>query len=177
MTLASRVFDGFTEVGKDIKSLTVGKASTQSVAQASPAGQVAYFAFSSAPSGWLKANGAAVSRATYSALFAAIGTTYGGGDGSTTFNLPDLRGEFIRGWCDGRPVDVGRAFGSAQTDIVKLRDVWTNYFVGPNPTSGSNYPIILGQAATANVGYQNLPNDQNAETRPRNIAMLACIKT
>lgn len=84
-----------------------------------PAGKVDYFAMSSPPTGYLKANGAAVSRTTYAALFAAIGTTFGAGDGSTTFNLPDLRGEFVRGWDDARGVDSGRAFGSAQGDQNK----------------------------------------------------------
>ena len=84
-----------------------------------PSGAVLYFAGQTAPSGWLKANGAAVSRTAYAALFAAIGTTYGAGDGSTTFNLPDLRGEFMRGWDDGRGIDRGRAFGSAQGDAIR----------------------------------------------------------
>jgi microcystin-dependent protein len=78
-------------------------------------GEVAFFAMATPPSGWLKANGAAVSRVTYASLFAAIGTTYGSGDGINTFNLPDLRGEFLRGWDDGRGVDTSRTFGSAQS--------------------------------------------------------------
>lgn len=57
-----------------------------------PAGAVQFFATPAAPMGWLVCNGSAVSRATYSALFAAIGTTYGSGDGATTFNLPNLEG-------------------------------------------------------------------------------------
>lgn len=57
-------------------------------------GAVQMFAGSSAPSGWLMCNGQAVSRTTYAKLFSAIGTTYGTGDGSTTFNLPDLRDRF-----------------------------------------------------------------------------------
>lgn len=56
------------------------------------AGEVRFVAFSSVPSGWLECDGSAVSRTTYAALFAAISTTFGAGDGSTTFNLPDLRG-------------------------------------------------------------------------------------
>lgn len=84
-----------------------------------PAGAVMAFARSTAPAGWLKANGTAVSRTTYAALFAAIGTTFGAGDGSTTFNLPDLRGEFLRGWDDARGIDSGRAFGTLQTDDLK----------------------------------------------------------
>lgn len=79
------------------------------------AGAVQFFAMSTAPTGWMKANGAAVSRATYARLFGRVGTTFGAGDGSTTFNLPDLRGEFIRGWDDGRTVDSGRTFASVQT--------------------------------------------------------------
>lgn len=86
---------------------------------APPAGAVMPFAQSSAPTGWLKCNGAAVSRTTYATLFAAIGTTYGAGDGSTTFNLPDLRGEFVRGLDDGRGIDAARALGSAQADANK----------------------------------------------------------
>ena len=59
-----------------------------------PAGCVFYIAASAAPTGFLKCNGANVSRSTYSNLFAALGTTYGNGDGSSTFGLPDLRGSF-----------------------------------------------------------------------------------
>jgi len=59
---------------------------------ASPVGSVQMFAGSSAPSGWISCDGTAISRTTYAALFAIIGTTYGVGDGSTTFNLPDMQG-------------------------------------------------------------------------------------
>lgn len=62
-----------------------------------PAGAVFAFAANAAPAGCLLCNGAAVSRTTYAALFAAIGTTYGAGDGSTTFNLPNLTDKFIQG--------------------------------------------------------------------------------
>lgn len=62
-----------------------------------PAGSVLAYAGSAAPTGWLLAYGQAVSRATYAALFAVLGTTYGAGDGSTTFNLPDLRGRAVAG--------------------------------------------------------------------------------
>jgi len=62
-----------------------------------PTGTVLPFAGSTAPEGWLICQATAVSRTTYAALFAVIGTTYGTGDGSTTFNLPDMRGVFPRG--------------------------------------------------------------------------------
>lgn len=82
--------------------------------QNAPAGQIGHTARSTAPVGWLKANGAAVSRIAFARLFAAIGTIYGAGDGFNTFNLPDLRGRFVRSWDDGRGLDPGRALGSAQ---------------------------------------------------------------
>ena len=63
-------------------------------------GMVMPFAGTSAPTGWLLAYGQAVSRSTYSSLFTAIGTTYGSGDGSSTFNLPDLRGRVVAGQDD-----------------------------------------------------------------------------
>lgn len=87
--------------------------------QLAPAGLLGHFARNTPPTGWLKANGAAVSRVAYAELFAAIGTTYGAGDGFNTFSLPDLRGEFLRGWDDGRGVDGGREFGSAQTGSIQ----------------------------------------------------------
>lgn len=62
-----------------------------------PTGAVIPYAGSSAPTDWLLCDGAAVSRSTYAALFAVIGTTYGAGDGSTTFNVPDLRGRLPLG--------------------------------------------------------------------------------
>lgn len=62
-----------------------------------PAGLISPMGMSSAPAGWLLCNGSAVSRTTYATLFAAIGTTWGTGDGSSTFNIPDLRGAYLRG--------------------------------------------------------------------------------
>ena len=60
-------------------------------------GIIQMYAGSSAPSGWLICNGQAVSRTTYAALFAVIGTTYGAGNGSTTFNIPNLVNKTVRG--------------------------------------------------------------------------------
>ena len=89
-------------------------------------GQVGFFAMTTPPAGWLKADGAAVSRTTYAALFAAIGTTYGIGNGTSTFNLPDLRGEFLRCVDDGKGVDAGRVLGSSQAAYMPPipRDGW-----------------------------------------------------
>jgi phage-related tail fiber protein len=105
-----------------------------------PAGMVSYFARNTAPTGWMKANGAAISRTTYATLFAAIGTTFGAGDGATTFNVPDLRGEFIRGWDNGRGVDSGRTFGSEQSDQNKAHehDANTSNAGGHTHTASTN---------------------------------------
>jgi len=65
-----------------------------------PSGSIISYGGSSAPSGWLLCYGQAISRTTYADLFTAIGTTYGSGDGSTTFNLPDLRGRVVAGQDD-----------------------------------------------------------------------------
>jgi len=123
-----------------------------------------------APAGYLKADGTAVSRATYAALFAAIGTTFGVGDGATTFNLPDLRGEFVRGWDDARGVDVDRVFGSAQADELKAHTHTQIYYRGGQTDSagGSTDADTLRTTDTGSTGGD--------ETRPRNIALLACIK-
>lgn len=137
-----------------------------------PAGTVIYTATSTAPTGYLKADGLAVPRSTYATLFAAIGTTFGVGDGSTTFNLPDLRGEFIRGWSDGHTVDSGRTLGSNQADSLKSH--FHNYL--SNGAAGNS---VTGGPTAINDGQQNTDTDPfgGDETRPRNVSLLACIKT
>ena len=87
--------------------------------QGVPTGSVFCMAVASVPSGYKECNGDPVSRTTFSALFAVIGTQYGTGDGSSTFNLPDLRGEFVRGFDNGKGTDSGRSIGSSQGDDNK----------------------------------------------------------
>lgn len=83
-----------------------------------PPGTVEMFAgpIANIPDGWLYCNGSAQSRTTYAALFAAIGTTHGAGNGSTTFNIPNMEGVFARGFDNGRGYDSGRVLGSYQAD-------------------------------------------------------------
>lgn len=146
------------------------------------AGTTAFFAMNTAPTGWIKANGAAVSRTTYADLFAAIGTTYGVGNGSTTFALPDLRGEFPRGFDDGRGVDSGRALGSTQDGKIKDHRHVAAYAGGyVNAGDTVNARIITSIQTTTNeatIGSTGLVLNSEAttETRPRNVALLACIK-
>ncbi len=136
------------------------------------AGTVAHFAASTAPAGWLKANGATVSRTAYAALFAAIGTTYGVGDGATTFGVPDLRGEFLRGLDDGRGVDSARAIGSAQAGQMP-----SHTHSAPNGANSSG-SVDGGAAMGGSTGVTGAAGgtENASENRPRNVAMLACIK-
>ena len=148
-------------------------------------GQVCFFGMTTAPSGFLKCNGAAVSRTTYADLFTAIGTTYGAGDGSTTFALPDMRGEFPRGWDDGRGVDTGRAIGTAQTDQFQAHRHNTKIQrlavqVGTGNTAQTSTDFFSGTVYTVANDYladgANGTPRLGAETRSRNVALLTCIK-
>lgn len=151
-------------------AVTLGKVAVEVLDRLVPAGGVIYFAMNTPPAGWLKANGAAVSRTTYAALFAAIGTTFGVGNGSTTFNLPDLRGEFIRGWDDSRGIDSGRVFGSAQAQAIQ-----SHTHTAPTYSS-DGVSTLIRSGSSPQAGTFTTDATGGAETRPRNIALLACIK-
>lgn len=143
-----------------------------------PASAVVYFPRTTAPSGWLKANGAAVSRTAYADLFSAIGTTFGAGDGVNTFNLPDLRGEFVRGFDDGRGVDAGRAMGSFQNFAVQKH---THPYSRPLRTTDNDRGSVSSLYSIDNVENVQTGDPVSTggvadETRPRNVALLACIK-
>lgn len=153
-----------------------------------PAGSVFAFAMPAAPAGYLECNGAAVSRALYPSLYVAIGDTFGAGDGATTFNLPDLRGEFVRGYDNGRGIDAGRAFGSDQeADFAEHTHLLAANVIAAQAPTGANH-----LARQSNVGGDTEYNLQGTgtapsvlksgtaggtETRPRNIALLYAIKT
>lgn len=153
--------------------------------ETTPPGAIMAFARSTPPSSyWLVCDGRAVSRSTYSNLFSAIGTTFGAGNGSTTFNLPDLRGVFVRGWDTGRGFDNGRAFGSFQGDAIRnitgsfgADDRMTYegmggafYHTGWHNTGsqGSDGGVIIHFDASRVVPVAS-------DNRPRNIALLHCI--
>lgn len=147
-----------------------------------PSGAVSYFARNTAPTGWLKANGAAVSRTTYSALFSAIGTTFGSGNGSTTFNLPDLRAEFLRGWDDGRNIDTSRAFGSSQeTRVNNIQTISSqrpyDFFESSMTVDDNGTASLRVYTGGGDGGSWSLRfTKKGGDTYPRNVALLACIK-
>ena len=149
-----------------------------------PAGAVMAFAMNSAPSGWLAADGSNVNRTTYSALFSAIGTTYGAGDGSTTFALPDLRGIFVRGvgaQTLGGVSYSSNTFGVATQDAVQGHWHTTQHALNASGSSGSGALSVGSGWGTTTVrglitdGVNGTPRAAY-ETRPANIAMLYCIK-
>ena len=154
----------------DVRYVQLSQASALSL----PAGSLIYYAGSVAPAGYLEANGAWISRTTYSAMFAAIGVIYNAGAGSTTFGLPDLRGEFIRGWDNGRGTDAGRLIGSWQEDAFKshTHDL-------PRDFVGKQDMMSLVDSNTSDEGISSLSKTGSTggtETRPRNVAALICIK-
>ena len=133
-------------------------------------GMIGYTAEPNPPAGWLERNGAAISRTAYAALFARIGTIFGAGDGSTTFNLPDARGTFDRGWDHGRGFDPGRVFGSYQADAVG-----PHTHTVPND-SGSSSGTALRTSAYYQANNMSTGSGGGSETRPKNGAYLPIIK-
>lgn len=149
-------------------------------------GEIKWFAFSTVPVGYLVCNGANVSRATYADLFAVIGTTFGSGDGSTTFTLPNLIDKFAQGSATvgtvksaGLPNITGShsqfiATHTSAKDIDTYGAITVEY--GPkfsaNNDSGINYGIILGvNASKSNAIYGN-----SSTVQPPALTLLPCIK-
>ena len=169
-------------------------------------GMIASFGSAAAPTGWIICNGAAVSRTTtYDALFAVIGTTWGAGNGSSTFNLPDLRGAFLRGtgshgtanMADGSSDFAGPALGAFENDQFQshghnIQTAQTGLLVEYAGGAGSagytntgNYTTAntaghVWRAATpTNAGYPGagVPAPRHGdETRPFNLGVTFCIK-
>lgn len=138
-----------------------------------PPGIVLNYCGSVVPNGWLECDGAAVSRSTYSALYSVIGTIFGSGNGSTTFNLPDLRGEFVRGWDHERGVDAGRELGTGQGDDVKQHTHNFTVSGAAHYQGGYSGPNMV---TSDTGGYVTVTPVGGPETRPRNVALMYVIK-
>ncbi|MBK5510621.1 phage tail-collar fiber domain-containing protein [Pseudomonas sp. TH15] len=142
-------------------------------ASALPVGSIVAFPVDSPPPGFLELDNSVKSSATYPDLSAYLGGKFNKGDeGVGNFRLPEARGEFLRGWDHGRGVDVGRDLGSVQADMLRAHTHSTSY-------SGSE----IVQANSAGVPVSNWRAAQGVtgstggtETRPRNIAVMWCIK-
>ena len=188
--------------GTTAQVLTWADKSTSPSAQTiTPTGAVvAFAALLSGVSGWLLCDGSPYSRTAYAALFAAIGTSYGSGDGSTTFNVPDMRGYFVRGLGTNSDGTASGTLGSRQADATKRP---TTSLTGSTDTQGAHTHDLLlprGDAtynqAAGNTVWGNVANRTwttssagshshavtitgggDAETRPKNIALAYYIKT
>ncbi len=164
-----------------------------------PTGMIS--AFNNVPEGWLQCNGAAVSRTTYAALFAVIGTKYGSGDGSTTFNLPNLHHKFIEGTNTtsevGQSVAAGlpNITGSTSWDVNGLGKTGVGYSscdssrisnngamsvstgtywacIGSNGADCGNNAVVNINAKNSNSVYGSSSVVQPSSTR-----LLMCIKS
>lgn len=173
--------------------------------QLTPPGTLIAFAGATCPTGRLLANGAAVSRTTYAKLYTAVGTVWGYGDNSTTFNLPDLRGRFLRGRDGGvardpdRTARVACATGGATGDAVGScqNDVMQGHIHGElagSGTGGSNFlsaTTNVNNSPGSNFGNTTSPQTDSVgcsgascgtprtsiETRPVNVSVNYCVKS
>ena len=137
-------------------------------------GQAAFFAGPKIPRGWMLATGVGVNRTNAADLFDALGTIYGAPDASS-FRIPDLRGEFLRGLDLERRADAnaGRTLGSNQEDEFKSH---FHRMFKINRQTGTASQGFFAMDDHGTDGSENTEETGGLETRPRNVAMLACIK-
>ena len=134
-------------------------------------GDIKTVAHNNAPStGWLKCNGAVVLRSSYPRLFQQIGTTWNlGSETSIQFRLPDFRGEFLRGFDDGRGANPGRQFGSYEAGAVESHAHAARQALGLNSTSGSQGLVAFENTSVGSpLNTGAVGNYGGSETRPRN---------
>lgn len=179
--------------GADIGTFSANQKTSETinivVPDALPTGSYIQFAGSQAPAGFLVCNGGAISRTTYSALFDVIGTTYGSGDGSTTFNLPNLTDRFLQGSSTSGTVKnagLPNIEGNAWNGNPSAGGPYFNFHSGPfgpfagstasmlsTPSSTTSDPnaVLRFDASTANPIYGN-----STTVQPPALTCLICIK-
>lgn len=135
-----------------------------------PVGMISMFPALVVPDGWFMCNGVSYSKITYPELFAYLGYTYGGSGNS--FNVPDYREYFLRGWGGNRGIDptVGRTPGSIQQDEFKAHT--HDSYQGEEETDSTSG----GDEHTHNTTLKHTTSTGGSETRPKNIAVMYCIK-
>ena len=196
-------------LGENIKASVAGNILVSSGPTTAPTlnalvGSIALFAGTAAPTGWLKCDGTGgLLRSQYQALWdfafasnnivdeavwiAANGPigSFSRGNGSTTFRIPDLRGEFVRALADGKAVDTGRVIGTAQTDTFQGHEHTQAQTAITSANTGNGYVAANNSlwfnffSSTTSAIVEKSPNGvprTATETRPRNIALLYCIK-
>lgn len=176
----------------EVKSLVVAAAQTAFANLSVKPGTCIQFAGSAAPTGYLACDGSAVSRTTYADLFGVISTTYGVGNGSTTFNLPDIRGLFVRGaGAHGTMTKAaGGAFDGGSVGATSNDQMQGHYHIAYQPSGfggdglagGAASPAIGAELTSAQMGApktdgtNGTPRTGN-ETKPASMSLLYCIKT
>ena len=152
-----------------------------------PTGAICYFATTAIPTGWLLCNGSNVSRTTYKALFAAIGTKFGTGNGSSTFTLPNLDERFIEGTTTTS--DVGKKLEAGLPNITGYFNAWELYYPGTLETSGCFYSDSSSSLLGAQRGEGSNPGigidaskvssiySASSTVQPPSFLLLPCIKT
>ncbi len=175
--LLSPIFNGTPQAPTRVASLSDNTIATTAfvhsvvdgnITSQSFPGMVSFFAMNIPPVGWLECDGSAVSRTTYVNLFTAIGVLYGSGNGASTFNLPDLRGVFVRGYDHSAGVDPARVFGTKQLDDFKSHAHTQVLSSTGTYTGAAGTTFGITSSSTGSTG--------GTETRPVNIALLPCIK-
>ena len=148
-------------------------------------GTVLVWTVPTVPVGYLECNGTAISRTTFGDLFALIGIDYGNGNGSTTFNLPDYRGEFLRGWAHSSTNDPDRASRTDKGNGVIGDNVGTKqgFEIQSHNHQVREYSGFEGNITFSHINSPTNANTGNetvstggAETRPRNVYVMYIIK-
>lgn len=145
-----------------------------------PAGVVAPFGGAAAPTGWLVCDGSAVSRTTYASLFTAIGTTYGAGNGTTTFNLPDLRGRMVAGYSAAGHADVATLGNTDGTALAARRPKHKQTVVQPTistPTISVSADSDAGNGGAFSALLQALTGASRLKTTTTNTPITATAST
>jgi microcystin-dependent protein len=161
-SLTNKTIDGDLNTFLDIptSSSPAIMAAIAAVATRAPIGVISPYAGSAAPSGWLICNGSAVSRTAYAALFAAIGITYGSGDGTTTFNIPNLQGRVPVGLDAGQTeFDTRGETGGAKTHTLSVAEMPSHNHggvTGGDPVVANSFMRVTTNAGTS-FAFNTMP--------------------
>ena len=147
-----------------------------------PTGAICYFATTAIPTGWLLCNGSNVSRTTYAALFAAIGTKFGTGNGSSTFTLPNLDERFIEGTTTtsdvGKKLEAGLPNISGEGSSVFMSAATATGCLKKGDTPQTSYEggARANRPMLFNASWSDSLYGRSTTVQPKAISLLACIK-
>ena len=145
-TQASATITG--ESPNQVLNLTIPRGNAGESASGAAVGSISLFAGATIPEGYLLCDGAALSRTVYAELFSAIGTTWGNGDGSTTFNLPDFSGKFIRGTGGN-----AAALGTVQAEGLPNAEGWFKLRYGSIVSADNSMFTYISDTTTTSASY------------------------